>query len=73
MLENLSGHICVSRHMGQNQALWTCYEPLTSDSQSRRQMWKRLTGLLSTAEMAHYLQEQYHSSEVSNNFSSVSN
>jgi len=73
MLENLNGQICVSRHIGQDQDLWTCYEPLTSGSQSRRQMWKRLTGLLSTAEMANYLQEQYHSQEVSNNFSSVSN
>lgn len=72
MLENLSRQISVSRHIGQGQDLWTCYEPLTSASQSRRQMWKRLTGLLSTTEMACYLKEQYRSPEVSRNFSLVS-
>lgn len=73
MLENLNGQICVSRHIGKDQDLWACYEPLTAVSPSRRQMWKRLTGLLSKTEMAHYLQKQYDSPEISNNFSTVSN
>ena len=72
MLKNLNERVCVSQYAGKDQALWACYEPFNASSYSKRQVWKRLTGLLSTSEMQRYLEKNYHSSEVSDSFTSIS-
>ena len=72
MLENLTPDVCVSRCKSTEQALWICYEPLTVQAHSKRQVWKRLTGLLSTSDMQVFLGGQYQSEEISQKFSSLS-
>ncbi|MGI1670161.1 MAG: hypothetical protein K6L74_07540 [Neptuniibacter sp.] len=71
MLENLNGEVSVSRVKGKDGDLWVCYEPLGS-SESKRQLWKRITGLLTGVEMDVYLGERYHSSELSEKFRHIS-
>ncbi|MFY0678422.1 MAG: hypothetical protein JXR18_14190 [Neptuniibacter sp.] len=71
MLENLNGEVSVSRVKGKDGDLWVCYEPLGSN-ESKRQLWKRITGLLTGAEMDVYLGERYHSSELSEKFRHIS-
>lgn len=68
MLKHLNECVCVSKYAGKDQALWACYEPSSVSRYSKRQVWKRLTGLLSTSEMQRYLKKNYPSSEVSDNF-----
>lgn len=72
MLENLTPDICVSHYANTDQELWICYEPLTIQAHSKRQVWKRLTGLLSTSEMRDFLGGHYHSEEISKKFYSLS-
>lgn len=72
MLKNLSERVCVSQYSGKDQALWACYEPSCGAKYSKRQVWKRLTGLLSTSEMQRYLEKNYSSSEVLDSFDSIS-
>jgi len=71
MLENLNGEVSVSRVKGKDGDLWVCYEPLGSN-ESKRQLWKRITGLLTGTEMDVYLGERYHSSELSEKFRHIS-
>lgn len=70
MLKHLNERVCVSQYAGKDQALWACYEPSNVSRYSKRQVWKRLTGLLSTSEMQRYLEKNYPSSEVSDTFNS---
>ncbi len=70
MLENLNDHICVSRFSGKEDDLWACYEPLST--QTKRQMWHRVTGLLSTSEMHTHLDMHYHDSQLVDQFDSIS-
>lgn len=72
MLENLTPEVCVSRCISTEQELWICYEPLTIQAHSKRQVWKRLTGFLSTSDMQTFLEEHYQSEEVLTNFNSLS-
>lgn len=71
MLENLNCEVSVSRVKGKDGDLWVCYEPLGSN-ESKRQLWKRITGLLTGVEMDVYLGERYHSSELSEKFRHIS-
>jgi len=71
MLENLNGEVSVSRVKGKDGDLWVCYEPLSS-GESKRQTWKRITGLLTGVEMDVYLGERYRSSELSEKFRHIS-
>lgn len=72
MLKNLNEHLCVSRFAGKEHDLWICYEPSTPLSHSKRQTWKRLTGLLSKPEMHRYLEKTYHCSEIKDKYASIS-
>jgi hypothetical protein len=77
MLENLNEQVCVSRHTNKDQNLWACYEPIerhpnSNNPYGKRQMWKRLTGLLTTSEMYCYLEKNYCSIEISDKFISIS-
>lgn len=72
MLENLNGHLCVSRFTGKEHDLWICYEPSAAQSYSKRQTWTRLTGLLSKPEMHRYLEQNHHCSEVKDKYTSIS-
>ena len=72
MLKHLNERVCVSEYAGKDQTLWACYEPSNSSRYTKRQVWKRLTGLLSTAEMQRYLDKNYRSSEVLDSFTSIS-
>lgn len=72
MLENLNETVCVSKHFGQEQSLWSCYEPLKKQGHSRRQVWKRLTGLLSTSDMEMHLEQKYNSREITEKFNTIS-
>lgn len=71
MLENLNGEVSVSRVKGKDGELWICYEPLGSN-ESKRQLWKRVTGLLTDAEMDVYLGERYRSLALSEKFRHIS-
>lgn len=71
MLENLNGEVSVSRVKGRDGDLWVCYEPLSSN-ESKRQLWRRVTGLLTGAEMGVYLEEHYSSLELSEKFRDLS-
>lgn len=70
MLENLNEHLCVSRFAGKEHDLWICYEPSTAHS--KRQTWKRLTGLLSKPEMHRYLEQNFHCSEIKEKYVDIS-
>ncbi len=72
MLENLNETLCVSKHLGKSQSFWSCYEPLAVQRPSKRQVWKRLTGLLSTSEMQVYLSRNHHSLCVCEKFKAIS-
>lgn len=72
MLQNLNEHLCVSRYAGKEHDLWICYEPSTAHSSSKRQTWKRLTGLLSKPEMDRYLEQNDHCSEIKDNYAFIS-
>ena len=72
MLENLNGHLCVSRFAGKEHDLWICYEPFTAQTYSKRQTWKSLTGLLSKPEMHRYLEQNYHCNEITDKYASIS-
>ncbi|KXJ51630.1 hypothetical protein [Neptuniibacter pectenicola] len=72
MLENLNGDLCVSRFAGKEHDLWACYEPLKTQENTKRQTWKRLTGLLSISEMHSYLERNYHCSTITDKYASIS-
>lgn len=72
MLQNLNKHVCVSRHPGNNQDQWACYEPINVKANKKRPVWKNLTGLLSTAEMQRHLDKNYQSTEISKRFIKLS-
>lgn len=71
MLENLTPDVCVSRSISTEQKLWICYEPLAIQAHSKRQVWKRLTGFLSTSDMQRFL-GRYQSEEILTSFNSLS-
>jgi hypothetical protein len=52
---------------------WACYEPLVTEHQSKRQAWKRITGLMSAESMNLFLAKKYPAEHVSSQFRAIIN
>lgn len=72
MLKNLNENICVSRYKSQDRDMWICFEISKKLTNSKRQTWKPLTGLLSKSEMHRYLEHNFKSGDLSNKYESIS-
>lgn len=73
MLRNLSENLCVSKFEGINYDQWACYEPLMTKHKSKRQAWKRITGLMSAESMDSFLAKNYPVEHASNQFCDIIN
>jgi len=73
MLRNLSDNLCVSKFEGMDYDQWACYEPLTTEYQSKRQAWKRITGLMSADSMHIFLAKNYPAGHACNQFRAMIN
>lgn len=68
MLRNLSEKLCVSNFKGTGHDQWACYEPVSSDHGKKRQTWKPVTGLMTTADMQQFLARNYAEGHACNEF-----
>lgn len=73
MLRYLSENLCVSKFEGMDYDQWACYEPLVTEHQSKRQAWKRITGLMSAESMNLFLAKKYPAEHVSSQFRAIIN
>lgn len=72
MFINISNTISVSKHLGQQQNNWICYEPLEGNEQRKKPLWKRQTGLMSASAMHSWLTNQYTDQNAANAFRNIS-
>ena len=72
MFINISNTISVSKHLGQQQNNWICYEPLEGNDQRKKPLWKRQTGLMSASAMHSWLTSQYNDQNAVNAFRNIS-
>ena len=72
MFINISNTISVSKHLGQQQNNWICYEPLEGNDQRKKPLWKRQTGLMSASAMHSWLTSQYNDQNAANAFRNIS-
>ena len=71
MFINISNTISVSKHLGQQQNNWICYEPLEGNEQRKKPLWKRQTGLMSASAMHSWLTSQYNDQNAANAFRNI--
>jgi len=71
MLVNISEKVCVQKYTSNYQTQWACYEPFERPAQQKRCSWKKISGLMSTAEMSLWLEQRYPGSDHAKHFSNV--
>lgn len=72
MIINISNTISVSKHLGQQQTSWICYEPLEGNEQRKKPLWKRQTSLMSASAMHNWLLSHSNDQNAVNTFRSIS-
>lgn len=73
MLVNISEKVCVQKYTSSYQTQWACYEPFELPAQKKRCSWKKVSGLMSAAEMSLWLEDRYPDSDHAKHFSNVPN
>lgn len=59
MLISVNEKLSVQKYSNLHNVQWICYEPLENTGAKKRNIWKKMTGLMSTCEMRSWISKSY--------------
>lgn len=71
MLINMSSALSVKKHQANGYTQWVGFTSDPESKDKKRPMWKKATGLMSSADIMSWMQSEYPDSGVSEKFSEM--
>lgn len=69
MLINISNALSVKKHYANGYTQWVGFTSDSSNQNKKRPLWKKATGLMSSADIMSWMQSEYPDSGMSESFS----